>query len=322
MNSSGDAAEQIVKMTLEGVEVAARITGAAAKEIALLLIAALKSPDKTTGGNIKLKGKARLNSMLKSGKALEIFSVKERDLRTFVREAKQYGIVYCVLRNSKQTPDGLCDIMVRADDAPKINRLVERFKFATVDKAKIESEIIRDIEAHTPNAADEVPLPAEPDIPADAQPGEPEINDVDTLLDELMSPDGTKAAPEPVKAAPEKQTPRKTARTAQKDAPTTDARNEPAPLTRGGRNPQDSPPPSKTNPSAPSSGGKKKSENPISSRPSVKKVLREITAAKRAKEADALKREEPLATAKAKSSPATTHKQPQRSNKYKKPKVR
>ena len=39
MNHSGDAAEQIVRMSLEGVEVAARITGTAAKEVALLLLA-------------------------------------------------------------------------------------------------------------------------------------------------------------------------------------------------------------------------------------------------------------------------------------------
>ncbi|MDR2446736.1 MAG: relaxase/mobilization nuclease domain-containing protein, partial [Treponema sp.] len=136
------AAEQIVRMSLEGVEVAAKITGTTAKEIALLLMAALKND---SGGKLKTKGRARLESMLKSGKALEIFSVRERDLQTFVREVKRYGIVYCVLRNSKHAPDGLCDIMVKADDAPKINRLVERFKFAAVDKAKIESEIIRDM---------------------------------------------------------------------------------------------------------------------------------------------------------------------------------
>ena len=37
MNHSGDAAEQIVRLSLEGVEVAARMTGNAAKEIALYL---------------------------------------------------------------------------------------------------------------------------------------------------------------------------------------------------------------------------------------------------------------------------------------------
>ena len=122
MNQSGDAAEQVVRMSLEGVEVAAKVTGSAAKEIAVMLIAALKSKNST----LKPRGKARLVSMLKSGKPLEIFSVKESDLQKFVKGAKQYGIVYCVLRNTKNSPDGLVDVMVKADDAPKISRLVER----------------------------------------------------------------------------------------------------------------------------------------------------------------------------------------------------
>ena len=41
MNTSGDAAEQVVRLSLEGVEVAAKITGSAAKEVSALLIAAL-----------------------------------------------------------------------------------------------------------------------------------------------------------------------------------------------------------------------------------------------------------------------------------------
>ena len=269
MNHSGDAAEQIVRMTLEGVEYAVRITGTAAKEIALFLLAALKSPDKGAGSNIKLKGKERLNSMLKSGKPLEIFSVKERDLRTFVREAKSYGIVYCVLRNSKQTPDGLCDIMVKADDAPKINRLVERFKFATVDKAKIASEIVQDMAAQT---ADTPAEPAAP-TPAGTQPGEPEINDVNNLLDELLGTDEGKAAPDVLENAeptefretqagplvPDKEppAPNKSARTAKKDAPATEAKDEADPLAIGGRNPADSPPPPRTSPSEPSSDSRK-----------------------------------------------------------------
>ena len=153
MNHSGDAAEEIVRMSLDGVEVAAKITGTAAKEIAIFLFAAFKSKRNT----LKLKGKARMTSMLKSGKALEIFSIKESDLQKFAQGAKQYGIVYCVLRNRKQSPDGLCDIMVKADDAPKISRVVERFKFATVDKAKIESEIVKTKSEKTKGTEPEVP---------------------------------------------------------------------------------------------------------------------------------------------------------------------
>ncbi len=176
MNHSGDAAEQIVRMSLEGVEVAAKITGAAAKEIATFLVAALKSKD----SKLKLKGKARMTSMLKSGKALEIFSVKDSDLQKFAQGAKQYGIVYCVLRNRKNTPDGLCDILVKADDAPKISRVIERFKFATVDKARIESEIIK----------------TKSEKSQGMEPEAPDKNDTEKLLDELLPSDEGKAKPE------------------------------------------------------------------------------------------------------------------------------
>jgi hypothetical protein len=263
MNHSGDAAEQIVRMSFEGVEVAARITGTAAKEIALLLIAALKN-DK---GNLKLKGKARLTSMLKSGKPLEIFSVRESDLQKFMQGAKQYGIVYCVLRNTKNSPDGLCDVMVKADDAPKISRLVERFQFATVDKARIESEILAEKAARAEDAPEQ-----DAEITPDAEPEAPDINDTDKLLDDLMGPDEGKAEPdtpelivrEPVTAA-ELVTDSKEAA----DSPPFSASDPPPPL------------------SEPISANEKKPENPISSKPSVKQMLREMVASRKAKEAAA-----------------------------------
>ena len=90
MNTGGEAAEQIVRMSLEGFEVAAKITGAGAKNIAILLYSILKEEKKT-------KGKARLTSMLRSGKELKVFTVKNGDLKKFTQEAKKYGVLYCVL---------------------------------------------------------------------------------------------------------------------------------------------------------------------------------------------------------------------------------
>ena len=338
MNHSGDAAEQIVRISLEGVEVAAKITGTAAKEIALFLLAALKSPEDSATGGIKLKGKERLNSMLKSGKALEIFSVRERDLRTFAREAKKYGIVYCVLRNSKNTPDGLCDVMVRADDAPKINRIVERFKFAAVDKAKIESEIVQE------KAEQAAETPADPSAPADEQPVEPEINDVDALLDELLGVEEGKAEPEeeksgpektehektePITAEPEKSAPKKSGRRSKNNAAKPE--QDSPPLADGGRpdsldagasrtrSVRPAKPPATSNPSEPSSGSRKNTEKRSSSKgkPSVKQELREIAAAQKAKSAEAAKRDEPPAPVKKKEAPASIHKQPQKRRKPK-----
>lgn len=135
MNTGADAADQIVRMTLNGVEVAAKITGTGAKELAVLLYAILKDQKKTAG-------KTRLTNMLKSGKELRVFAVKTTDLEKFCKEAKKYGVLYCVLKD-KDSKDGLTDIMVRAEDASKINRIFERFQLATVDIGQIQQELDR-----------------------------------------------------------------------------------------------------------------------------------------------------------------------------------
>ena len=134
MNTGGEAAEQIVRMSLEGFEVAARITGAGAKNIAILLYSILKEEQKT-------KGKARLTNMLRSGKELKVFTVKSGDLKKFTQEAKKYGVLYCVLADRKnKDPNAEVDVIARAEDASKISRIVERFNLASVDAASIVTE--------------------------------------------------------------------------------------------------------------------------------------------------------------------------------------
>lgn len=136
MNGSGDAAEQVVRLSLEGTEVVLKLTGTAAKNIAAALYTILKNRDKN-----KIAGHQRLTAMLKSGKELKVFSVGEKHLKQFTKEAKRYGVVYCALKGKEQNPDGLVDIMCRAEDASKINRIVERFKMATVDAASIKHDV-------------------------------------------------------------------------------------------------------------------------------------------------------------------------------------
>ena len=93
------------------------------------------------------KGKTRLMNLLKSGKPLKIFTIQENDLRTFSEQAKNYGIAFHALRNKNETKkDGLVDIIVMDDAAPRVNRIVERFKLTAVDTAKIQTEEIKSIE--------------------------------------------------------------------------------------------------------------------------------------------------------------------------------
>ena len=147
-------------------EVAAKITGAGAKNIAVLLYSILKEEKKT-------KGKARLTNMLRSGKELKVFTVKNGDLKKFTQEAKKYGVLYCVLADRKnKDPNAEVDVIARAEDASKISRIAERFKLASETTASIVTE--------TEKSKDEKTGQPEPDI------GVQEKAEKDKLLDELM----------------------------------------------------------------------------------------------------------------------------------------
>ena len=100
---------------------------------AKILVLALKDTSKS-------KGKVSLSKLLKSNKPIKVFEIKDRDLKKFCQAAKKYGVLYHVLKD-KGAKDGKCDIMVRAEDASKVNRIFERFKLGTVDKATIRKAV-------------------------------------------------------------------------------------------------------------------------------------------------------------------------------------
>ena len=137
MSTSSESAEEIVRLSLEGMEVIARISGIAAKNVAVALYTVMQDKQKT-------KGKARLSNMIRTEKELKIFSVKKDELKIFCKAAKSYGILYCALVSGKnKNIDDMVDIMVKAEDAPRINRIIERYRLSTFDKASIENTIKR-----------------------------------------------------------------------------------------------------------------------------------------------------------------------------------
>lgn len=134
MEAASQAADQVVRISLEGTEYVVRLTGKAAVRVAALLLAMAKLAKE----NHESKGAQRLGTMLKSGKELTVFSIPEQSLQEFSRETKRYGITYCALKDKTQT-GGVIDLLVRAEDAPKINRIVERYGMVSVD-ATVEAE--------------------------------------------------------------------------------------------------------------------------------------------------------------------------------------
>ena len=271
MSYSGDAAEQVVRLSLETGEVAVKLAGEGAKQLAILLYAILREQKKT-------KGKTRLTNMLRSGKELKVFAVKDSDLQLFCREAKKYGVLYCVLKDRDAT-DGLTDIMVRAEDASKINRIFERFNLAAVDMAEVRSEIERSRQEQQSDA---------PEAPAAAEPMSEQ--EVDELLDAMFSP-----APEPGEELP---APERTAPEQDKDefleavlgaSPTREEGQTENPTEGRIEKSRQSEPTSK--PKEPTAPGT--SDPQERSRPSVRQELKEITAEQKEKAAKGKEQSKP-----------------------------
>ncbi len=117
MSYTSEPADQIVRYSLEGTEVALKLTGAAAKNFAIFAYTVLKDQKKT-------RGKTNLVRMLKEGKPLKFFTIPEDRMREFAQEARRHGLLFVPMRD-KHRP-GVIEIAVFAQDAAKVNRIMDR----------------------------------------------------------------------------------------------------------------------------------------------------------------------------------------------------
>lgn len=137
MMNGGEAADQMVSYAFKGGEVVLRLSGSAAKNLAVYLANMLKE-----GG--PSKGKTTLKRMIADGSPLTVQRIKVDEIPYFNEMAKKYGVMFVAIRD-KQRADGTCDIMFRADDAARVNRIFDRLAISEhPDVAHIRSEIQRE----------------------------------------------------------------------------------------------------------------------------------------------------------------------------------
>ena len=139
MNYGAEPADQVVRYSLEGMEYSLKITGNVAKHVAVFIAAALKDQKKT-------RGKTRLTRMLKEQRPMKFFTVPGDRLKEFAKEAKARGILYVVIKD-KVNPDQT-EVMVFADDAAKMNRVLDRMNLDFV-KAESGSMVTEAVEKET-----------------------------------------------------------------------------------------------------------------------------------------------------------------------------
>ena len=191
MHAGNDAAEQAFKLTIEGTEMAVKIVGSGMKHIAAALYVLLKDNNKT-------RGALRLKTMMKQNPNAVVYSVRKEDMQQFVRSAKDYGILYCALKDRNK--DGLIDVLVRPEDAGRIDRIVQRFQLNAVStdtRISVEQEPTA---APTPTPEAQAQETRQTEDLLNSLLGEQPIpqpeQEAQSLLDYLMEPKAKEETPE------------------------------------------------------------------------------------------------------------------------------
>ena len=130
MNTGGDAAERLVRDSLMITEEAVKLAGLGAKNLAAILVALAKEEEKT-------QGPTRLTRLLRSGEELKLLPIKSEDLRQFRQLAKEYGVLFCPIKN-KSLDNGLNDILFPASAAASVNRVLEHMGYPVPREKAVE----------------------------------------------------------------------------------------------------------------------------------------------------------------------------------------
>ena len=130
MNMGGDAAERLVRDSLMITEEAVKLAGLGAKNLAAILVALAKEEEKT-------HGPTRLTRLLRSGEELKLLPIKSEDLRQFRQLAKEYGVLFCPIKN-KSLDNGLNDILFLASAAASVNRVLEHMGYPVPREKAVE----------------------------------------------------------------------------------------------------------------------------------------------------------------------------------------
>ena len=123
----GDAADEFVRIMLNGTEVAIRLTGPAAKNLAALLVAWSKNEK-------KVYGKTTMMKLLKSGEPLQVLSMTKEQYSKFKGMAKK-KVLYAPFLNKKRG-DNKLDVVISEKSLPMVNHILKKIGYGEVAKAQ------------------------------------------------------------------------------------------------------------------------------------------------------------------------------------------
>lgn len=116
----GDAADRVMRLALEGSEVAIRLSGSALKNGLALLLACLK--DKK-----KVYGRTNMLRLFRETRDLRMFKLTKEQFKAFKKASRKYGILYSAVWDRKS--DNLVSLIFPATELERANMALEKIAY-------------------------------------------------------------------------------------------------------------------------------------------------------------------------------------------------
>lgn len=117
MDPSGEAADLVLKESIEVTEKTVKLAASGIKNVAALLIALAKS-------DRQIIGKTSVKKLTRETAPAVVLPLKSEDVDKFAKLAKQYGVTYIIAR-PKGKDGGDVDIISNENYAPQLNALYQ-----------------------------------------------------------------------------------------------------------------------------------------------------------------------------------------------------
>lgn len=144
MDVSGEVADLMVKESIQITEESIKLMAAGAKNLAAFLMALAQD-------NKKLSGKTNMARLLRDGKELKVFSVRESDLPDFKSFAKK-NVLYSVVRD-KRAKNGMVNLITNVDYVSQVNHFMESRGYAAPAKAQESGTPKKDVPRAQPDSS-------------------------------------------------------------------------------------------------------------------------------------------------------------------------
>lgn len=132
MDVSAEAADLVVKESLQATESAAKLLGSGIKNVAALLLALARD-------DYKVVGKTNAKRLARDPAPAEVIRIRKEDMGKFQKLAKEFGVLF-FFAQKKGNESGYVNAVSSQNYAPQLNAVMEAMGYPIPQQTQVQEE--------------------------------------------------------------------------------------------------------------------------------------------------------------------------------------